>query len=48
VVGSDYPFTMGDEDPLGTLEAAGLDAATLAAVRFRNARRFLGLPEEPG
>jgi aminocarboxymuconate-semialdehyde decarboxylase len=40
LVGSDYPFNMGDPDPVGTLEKAGLDAALTAA----NARRFLGLP----
>jgi aminocarboxymuconate-semialdehyde decarboxylase len=43
LVGSDYPFNMGDADPLGTLEKAGLDPALTAA----NARRFLGLPEAP-
>ena len=42
-VGSDYPFNMGDPDPLGTLEKAGLDAAALAAVTGGNARRFLGI-----
>jgi aminocarboxymuconate-semialdehyde decarboxylase len=42
-VGSDYPFNMGDRDPQGTLEKAGLDAATLAAIRSVNARRFLGI-----
>lgn len=42
-VGSDYPFNMGDRDPLGTLEKAGLDAATLAAICSANARRFLGI-----
>jgi aminocarboxymuconate-semialdehyde decarboxylase len=42
-VGSDYPFNMGDNDPLGTLEKAGLDAAALAAVSSGNAKRFLGL-----
>jgi aminocarboxymuconate-semialdehyde decarboxylase len=42
-VGSDYPFAMGDPDPLGALEKSGLDAATLAAVTSGNARRFLGL-----
>jgi aminocarboxymuconate-semialdehyde decarboxylase len=42
-VGSDYPFAMGDPDPLGSLEKSGLDAATLAAVTSGNARRFLGL-----
>ena len=43
LVGSDYPFNMGDPDPVGTLEKAGLDAALTAA----NARRFLGLPAAP-
>jgi aminocarboxymuconate-semialdehyde decarboxylase len=42
-VGSDYPFNMGDTDPLGTLEKAGLEAAVLAAITSGNARRFLGL-----
>ena len=42
-VGSDYPFTLGDTDPLATLEKSGLDAATLAAITSGNARRFLGL-----
>ena len=43
VVGSDYPFAMGDPDPVATLEKAGLDAATLAAIRAGNALRFLGI-----
>jgi aminocarboxymuconate-semialdehyde decarboxylase len=43
VVGSDYPFTMGDPEPVKTLEATGLDAATLAAISSGNAKRFLGL-----
>ena len=47
LLGSDYPFNMGDPDPLGTLERAGLDAATVAAVTAGNAYRFLGLPEAP-
>jgi aminocarboxymuconate-semialdehyde decarboxylase len=42
-VGSDYPFNMGDRDPLGALEKSGLDAAVLAAIRSANARRFLGI-----
>ena len=42
-IGSDYPFTMGDGDPVTTLETAGLDAATVAAILSANARRFLGL-----
>jgi aminocarboxymuconate-semialdehyde decarboxylase len=43
IVGSDYPFTMGDPEPLKTLEAVGLDAPTFGAVSSGNARRFLGL-----
>jgi aminocarboxymuconate-semialdehyde decarboxylase len=42
-VGSDYPFNMGDPDPLGTLERAGLEASVIAALKSGNARRFLGL-----
>jgi len=41
-IGSDYPFNMGDDDPLGTVEKTGLDAGVLAAVRSANAQRFLG------
>ncbi|MEK6243385.1 MAG: hypothetical protein AABM33_02705 [Pseudomonadota bacterium] len=42
-IGSDYPFNMGDSDPLGTLEKTGFDAGVLEAVKSANARRFLGL-----
>ena len=42
-VGTDYPFAMGDFEPMKTLEAARLDAATLAAITAANAKRFLGL-----
>lgn len=42
-VGSDYPFNMGDSDPLGTLEKSALDAGVVAAIRSANARRYLGL-----
>jgi len=42
-IGSDYPYAMADPDPLGTVEKCGLDAATLAAIRSGNARRFLAL-----
>lgn len=41
-VGSDYPFNMGDLDPVGTLKKAGFDAGVLDAIRFGNAMRFLG------
>lgn len=44
VLGTDYPFALGDWSPLKTLEAAGLDAGTIAAITAENAKRFLGLP----
>jgi aminocarboxymuconate-semialdehyde decarboxylase len=43
LLGSDYPFAMGDPQPVKTLEAAELGAATLAAISSANAKRFLGL-----
>jgi aminocarboxymuconate-semialdehyde decarboxylase len=43
LVGSDYPFNMGDPDPVGTLDKAEVDASTYAAITAGNARRFLGL-----
>lgn len=43
MIGTDYPFNMGDTDPLGSLRKAELDAATVDAVTATNARRFLGL-----
>ncbi|OFZ90207.1 MAG: aminocarboxymuconate-semialdehyde decarboxylase [Betaproteobacteria bacterium RBG_16_64_18] len=42
VVGSDYPFNLGDPDPVGTIGRAGLDAATQRAIVAENAERFLG------
>jgi aminocarboxymuconate-semialdehyde decarboxylase len=45
LVGTDYPFALGDWTPMKTLETANLGAATLTAVTSTNARRFLGLPE---
>jgi aminocarboxymuconate-semialdehyde decarboxylase len=43
VLGSDYPFTMGDLQPVAALDRAELDNATYAAISAGNARRFLGL-----
>jgi aminocarboxymuconate-semialdehyde decarboxylase len=43
MIGSDYPYNMGDLDPVGTLEKAGLDQATVTAILQGNAQRFLGL-----
>ena len=43
LVGSDYPFAMGEGDPVGLVERSGLDAATVAAITQANAARFLGI-----
>jgi len=42
-VGTDYPFAMGDFEPMKTLEGAKLERATLEAITAGNAKRFLGL-----
>ena len=42
-VGTDYPFAMGDFEPMKTLDGAALDAATREAITAANAKRFLGL-----
>jgi aminocarboxymuconate-semialdehyde decarboxylase len=47
LVGSDYPFALGEQDPLGRLRNAGLDEKTMAMIGSTNAKRFLGLPEAP-
>ncbi len=46
LVGTDYPFALGDWKPLQSLEKTGLDGNVLKAITSTNARRFLGLPEE--
>jgi aminocarboxymuconate-semialdehyde decarboxylase len=43
VLGTDYPFALGDADPLGTLGRAGFDAETVAAITSLNAKKYLGL-----
>ena len=45
LVGTDYPFAMGDFTPLKSM--AHLQKETLTAVTSTNARRFLGLPAAP-
>jgi aminocarboxymuconate-semialdehyde decarboxylase len=45
LVGTDYPFALGDMTPMKTLENAALDVGTLSAITSTNAKRFLGLPE---
>jgi aminocarboxymuconate-semialdehyde decarboxylase len=46
VLGSDYPFDMGDPDPVASVAAAKLDDRTRAAIEGENALRFLGLEPE--
>jgi aminocarboxymuconate-semialdehyde decarboxylase len=43
LVGSDYPFALGEKDPLGRLRNAGLDEETVSLIGSANAKRFLGL-----
>jgi aminocarboxymuconate-semialdehyde decarboxylase len=47
VLGSDYPFRMGTEDPVAALEPAGLDADFRRGLLSDNARAFLGLIGRP-
>ena len=43
LLGSDFPFDMGTEDPLAALKAAGLPESDLRAIRGGNAADLLGL-----
>ncbi|MGO8916017.1 MAG: amidohydrolase family protein [Stellaceae bacterium] len=43
IVGSDYPFTIAERQPLRFLEALGLDRDAEQAIASGNARAFLGL-----
>ncbi|MER7195096.1 amidohydrolase family protein [Streptomyces flaveolus] len=43
LLGSDFPFDMGTEDPVGALRAARLSGTDLDAVRGRNAAALLNL-----
>jgi aminocarboxymuconate-semialdehyde decarboxylase len=47
MLGSDYPFDMGDEDPVGSVTAAELDPAARALIAGVTAARFLGLEPAP-
>jgi hypothetical protein len=48
VLGSDYPFKLGVDDPLGELEPLKLDARTRQRLAEDNARALLALPAVPG
>ncbi|HET7340560.1 MAG TPA: amidohydrolase family protein [Methylomirabilota bacterium] len=43
MIGSDYPFDMGSDDPVGALAEAGLSAEARAEIEGGTAARFLGL-----
>jgi aminocarboxymuconate-semialdehyde decarboxylase len=43
MMGTDYPFIIKDPDPIKSLTALGLDAATHDAILEGNARRFLAM-----
>jgi aminocarboxymuconate-semialdehyde decarboxylase len=43
VIGSDYPFDMGYDDPVGVLAASGLEPRVREGIEGANAARFLGL-----
>ena len=45
LAGSDYPFAIMDQDPAGSIDALGGDAALRRALRGGNARRWLALAE---
>jgi aminocarboxymuconate-semialdehyde decarboxylase len=44
VLGSDYPFPMGDPAPVATVRGAGLDESTTEAILEGNAAAALGSP----
>ena len=44
MLGTDYPYDMGEEDPVGLLQRVdGLSADEFAAIRGRNAANLLKL-----
>ena len=43
MVGSDYPFKLGSDDPVGALASLAVDPTTRARITRENARDFLGL-----
>jgi aminocarboxymuconate-semialdehyde decarboxylase len=43
LVGTDYPFALGEQDPLGLLDKTGFDSQTKTLITSTNAKRFLGL-----
>ena len=46
VLGSDYPFALGEPDPVAFLERCGLDPVSRAAILRGNAARFLEIASD--
>ena len=44
MIGTDYPFNLGDKTPVARIEAAITDPAVRARLLHENASRFLGWP----
>jgi aminocarboxymuconate-semialdehyde decarboxylase len=44
LLGSDFPFGMGDPEPVRAIEEAGVDAETKQAICTTNAGRLFGDP----
>ena len=42
-IGTDYPFNMGDDQALAKVEQSGVGPDVVRAVRYENAKRFLGI-----
>jgi aminocarboxymuconate-semialdehyde decarboxylase len=43
LIGTDYPYMMGDLHPMKTLELANVHGEMLVALSSTNAKRFLGI-----
>lgn len=43
MLGSDYPFDMGDGDPVGLVKSAKLSDADREKIAFGNASRLFGI-----
>jgi hypothetical protein len=48
LLGSDYPFPMGDPNPVETVTRADLPGESIDAIVRRNALEAMGIPDHPG
>ena len=46
MLGTDYPFPLGEQEPGSAIEALHLDDDSRADIYYRNALRWLGLDED--